>query len=79
MNWDEYINSKGKRTWDRYTSEGSLLRIVRESGDPDQYSVKVFHHIASKGLIGQDQATSFSEAESMCARIVESNKFASLA
>ncbi len=76
MNWDEYINSKGKRTWDSYTSDGNLLRIVQEDGDVEQYNVKVFHHISSKGLIGQDQVTSFSEAESVCTKIVEFNKLA---
>ena len=76
MNWDEYINSKGKRTWDSYTSDGNLLRIVQEDESGEQYNVKVFHHISSKGLLGQDAAASFAEAESVCTKIVEFNKLA---
>jgi hypothetical protein len=68
MNWEEFINSKGKRTWEAYGKSGQLMRIVQN--DDEKFIGSVFHAKISDGLIGKCVSDSFSDASEACTKIL---------
>jgi hypothetical protein len=68
MNWEEFINSKGKRTWEAYGKSGQLMRIVQDA--EETFTGSVFHAKISDGTIGQCSAQSFDLAAEACTKIL---------